>query len=121
MIEIGAYNALWAESHLGPEQALIAHRQVGARKMPPVHWGTFDFANHSWVEPIARVLAGTERSGADVLVPRIGQMLEPTRSFETERWSPEAPWQTAEEAPIRSSLVFYDLEASPDGLTARVE
>lgn len=121
IIEIGAYNALWADSHLGPEQALIAHRQVGAKKMLPVHWGTFDLAKHSWVEPIERVMAAAEQTGADILVPRIGQMLEPTQSFETERWWPEAPWQTAQENPIRSSLVFYDLVETHPSLVAEAE
>ena len=41
LMESGAYNQLWADVHLGPEQAVIAHRMVGGNVMIPVHWGLF--------------------------------------------------------------------------------
>ncbi|HYW51609.1 MAG TPA: MBL fold metallo-hydrolase, partial [Gemmatimonadaceae bacterium] len=41
MIESGAYDALWADVHLGPEQAVLAHRLVRGDVMLPVHWGLF--------------------------------------------------------------------------------
>ncbi|HEX2882530.1 MAG TPA: MBL fold metallo-hydrolase, partial [Polyangiaceae bacterium] len=40
MIEVGAYNQLWADVHLGPEQALEAHAMVRGGVLFPVHWGT---------------------------------------------------------------------------------
>ena len=51
LMESGAYNQLWADVHLGPEQAVIAHRMVGGNVMIPVHWGLFDLALHGWTEP----------------------------------------------------------------------
>jgi L-ascorbate metabolism protein UlaG (beta-lactamase superfamily) len=103
MIEVGAYNARWADVHLGPEQAVAAHRQVRGKVMLPVHWGTFALGIHSWTEPIERVLAAAKRQGVDVAVPRPGQSIEPASLPPLVRWWPNLPWQTAEEDPIHSS------------------
>ncbi|WP_424521163.1 MBL fold metallo-hydrolase, partial [Rubrivirga sp.] len=56
-IESGAYNDAWADLHLGPEQAVAAHRMVRGELMVPVHWGLFDLALHGWTEPAERVRA----------------------------------------------------------------
>ena len=106
IMEIGAYDALWPDVHLGPEQALIAHQLVQARVMMPVHWGTFDLALHGWVEPIERLLDTAKVDGVSVVVPRPGgvvwlNQLAPT----VQRWWSERPWRTAVEAPVWSSNV----------------
>ena len=105
MIEIGAYDALWADVHLGPEQSLLAHRLVRGDVMLPLHWGTFDLALHGWTEPIERALAAAALDEVRIATPRPGGIFEPTVDFPTERWWPTLPWHTADEAPIRSSGV----------------
>jgi L-ascorbate metabolism protein UlaG (beta-lactamase superfamily) len=105
MIEIGAYDALWADVHLGPEQAVLAHRLVRGDVMLPLHWGTFDLALHGWTEPIERALVAAEQHGVRVATPRPGGIFEPTRDLPTERWWPSVPWHTAAEKPIRSTGV----------------
>jgi L-ascorbate metabolism protein UlaG (beta-lactamase superfamily) len=105
MIESGAYDALWADVHLGPEQAVLAHRQVRGDVMLPVHWGLFDLALHGWTEPMERVLAAAGRAGVRVASPRPGGMVEPAALGAAERWWPAVPWRTAEEAPAWSSGV----------------
>ncbi len=102
LIEIGAYNRLWADLHLGPEQAVQAFHQVGGGLLIPVHWATFDLAMHSWVEPVERLLVETERTGAPVVVPMPGESIEPAAPPEVERWWPKLAWQTAEEHPVVS-------------------
>ena len=103
MIEVGAYDKLWPDVHLGPEQAVLAHRLVRGEVMLPLHWGLFDLALHGWTEPIERVLAAAARSGVRVAAPRPGGMVEPAHLRPIERWWPTLPWHTAEEAPIRST------------------
>jgi len=71
MIESGAYNPMWADVHLGPEQAVEAHLMVGGGVMIPVHWGLFDLAVHGWTEPIERVLVAAHKHGVSVVTPRI--------------------------------------------------
>jgi L-ascorbate metabolism protein UlaG (beta-lactamase superfamily) len=103
MIEIGAYDKLWPDVHLGPEQAMLAHRLVRGNVMLPLHWGLFDLALHGWTEPIERVLAAAARDGVRVATPRPGGMVELARLRPVERWWPALPWRTADEAPIRST------------------
>ena len=103
MIEIGAYDALWVDVHLGPEQAVQAHRLVRGGVMLPLHWGTFDLALHGWTEPIERALVAAAREHVRIVHPRPGERVEPGTVRPTERWWPALPWRTADEAPIRST------------------
>lgn len=48
LMEVGAYNQMWVDVHMGPEQAVQAHRDLRGKVMMPVHWGTFDLALHAW-------------------------------------------------------------------------
>lgn len=105
MIESGAYDGRWADVHLGPEQAVLAHRLVRGDVMLPVHWGLFDLALHGWTEPIERVLVAAREAGVRVAAPRPGDRVEPAALAAPVRWWPEVPWQSAAEAPARSSGV----------------
>jgi len=100
MIEIGQYDQAWPDWHLGPEQALEAHRRVRGAVMLPVHWGLFALASHGWTEPIERVIAAARDGGAVLITPRPGQSVEPTVERPRERWWPDVPWRTAAEYPI---------------------
>jgi L-ascorbate metabolism protein UlaG (beta-lactamase superfamily) len=111
MIENGAYNELWADYHLGPEQAVQAHRMVKGRLLIPIHWGTFNLALHSWVEPAERIVAAAAAQGVVVAVPRPGQMIEPPPAPELVKWWPgDVGWQKASEAPVTSSGLPSDLK-----------
>jgi L-ascorbate metabolism protein UlaG (beta-lactamase superfamily) len=103
LIEAGGYSRHWADIHLGPEQAVQAHRMLRGAVMLPVHWGLFDLAMHGWTEPIERVLIAAQALNVDVATPRLGQSFEPGAALPSERWWPELPWQTAEQAPVISS------------------
>ena len=100
MIEAGAYGSAWPDWHLGPEQAVTAHRMVSGRAMLPIHWGLFDLAYHGWTEPMERVLAAAAREGVTVLAPRPGASVEPEAAPALERWWPAIPWRTGAEDPI---------------------
>lgn len=105
MIEVGEYNAAWADIHMGPEQAVLAHQLVRGCLMLPVHWGAFNLAPHGWTGPIERTLVAAEAAGVRVVTPRPGGMVEPAAAALAERWWSQVPWQTAEQAPVRSSGV----------------
>lgn len=116
MIESGAYDAMWADVHLGPEQAVLAHRLVRGDVMLPVHWGMFDLAMHGWTEPMERVLAAADSQGVRVASPRPGDMVEPAALPPATRWWPRAPWETVAQAPAWSSGVGHLLGQRPDTL-----
>jgi len=100
MIEIGQYDQAWPDWHLGPEQALEAHRRVRGAVMLPVHWGLFALASHGWTEPIERLLVAARSSDVVVITPRPGQSVEPTVERPQEHWWPALPWRTSTENPI---------------------
>ncbi|ALD20196.1 MBL fold metallo-hydrolase [Hymenobacter sp. DG25A] len=72
MLEIGAYDEMWADIHMGPDHALVAHRALGGGALLPLHWATFNLAFHSWHEPADRLVAA---AGPEVplLLPAPGQ------------------------------------------------
>lgn len=100
LIEAGQYDEDWPDWHLGPEQAVEAHRRVRGKRMIPVHWGLLKLAHHSWTEPAERVLAAAKCHNVDVLIPRPGESVEPTTSVTSSRWWPQAEWLTADQTPI---------------------
>jgi hypothetical protein len=119
MIEVGAYDAQWADVHLGPEQAVRAHRLVKGRVLLPVHWGLFDLALHGWTEPIERVLAAAQSEGVRVAAPRPGDRVEPALvGAVLSRWWPSIPWRTATEAPVLSTGTEHLMAPSTDGSPA---
>ncbi|MEZ4385003.1 MAG: MBL fold metallo-hydrolase [Nannocystaceae bacterium] len=103
LVESGAYSGLWADVHLGPEQAVAAHVAARGRLFIPVHWGTFNLASHAWTEPAERALVAAERAGVALAIPRPGESVEPANPPPVERWWPAIPWETAAQAPVVSS------------------
>ena len=86
MIESGAYDANWAEIHMGPDNAVDAHLALRGKVMLPIHWGTFNLAIHTWTEPIERIRRKAAERGVTVAQPTPGQPFEPSASV------PTAPW-----------------------------
>lgn len=103
MIEIGAYDRAWRDYHLGPEQAVEAHQIVRGKLMLPVHWGTFNLALHAWTEPVERLTVAAKAAGISIALPKPGQRIECLNLPLFEKWWPDLPWKTAEEAPVISS------------------
>ena len=59
MLEIGAFNDLWRQIHLGPDNAARAYQELGgierAGLLMPIHWGLFSLALHGWRQPMERL------------------------------------------------------------------
>lgn len=72
VLPIGAYNELWQDIHMNPEEAVRAHGDLGGRVMLPIHWATFDLAMHGWSEPIERLLVAAEASEVSLVLPAPG-------------------------------------------------
>lgn len=97
MLEIGAYHPAWGNIHLGPANALAAHQLLGGGNFLPIHWGTFNLALHPWDAPAEELIALAPRSGARLLMPKLGAPLEPTHDFTLEPWwrGVDAPYAEA--------------------------
>jgi L-ascorbate metabolism protein UlaG (beta-lactamase superfamily) len=109
LIEIGQYHGAWPDWHIGPEQAVAAHRLLRGRVLLPVHWGKLQLAYHGWTEPIERVLTAATRAQVTVLTPMPGQSVEPEAPGRLTHWWPALPWHTAQEMPIVSTGIPENL------------
>ena len=90
-MKIGAYGpgAPWLDIHMSVEDAVRAHREVGARRLFPVHWGTFNLAFHDWDEPIKRAVIAARTDGVELLTPRLGEFVDADRALPFNPW-----WET---------------------------
>lgn len=89
MLEIGALHPSWGDMHLGPINALRAHQLLGGGALLPVHWGTFSLAMHDWDEPIETLLSEGALRESALLLPAMGQAVEPAHGPQTAPW-----WRT---------------------------
>ncbi|MEU3790850.1 MBL fold metallo-hydrolase [Streptomyces fructofermentans] len=67
LLPIGAYHPRWwlSDVHCDPEEAVRAARDLGARRMAPMHWATFVLSAEPVLEPLHRVRAAWEGAGLD--------------------------------------------------------
>jgi L-ascorbate metabolism protein UlaG (beta-lactamase superfamily) len=86
MLEIGAFHPAWSGIHLGPENALAAHSLLGGGPLLPIHWGTFNLALHAWDEPVETLLRLAPKNGARLLLPRLGEAIEPAHDRPIQTW-----------------------------------
>lgn len=86
MLEVGAFHPAWGDIHLGPANALEALQLLGGGAFLPVHWGTFSLAMHAWDEPVETLLSMAPRQGVHLVMPRLGQPIEPNRVESVTPW-----------------------------------
>lgn len=80
MLEVGGWDRAWGDMHLGPDNALEAASLLGDGVLLPVHWGTFSLALHAWDQPPERLLELSSKSRARLLMPRLGEPVEPAHA-----------------------------------------
>ncbi|MCG6188373.1 MBL fold metallo-hydrolase [Maribellus maritimus] len=73
ILENGQYNTSWKYIHMMPEQVLQAARDLGAKRLFPVHNSKFALANHAWDEPLKKITALNSNSDQAIITPMIGE------------------------------------------------
>jgi L-ascorbate metabolism protein UlaG (beta-lactamase superfamily) len=86
MLEVGAFHPAWGDIHLGPQNALKALTLLGGGPFLPVHWGTFSLAMHAWDQPAELLLELGAKSGTQLIMPRLGEPVEPAHAAHVEPW-----------------------------------
>ncbi len=86
ILEVGAFHPSWGDIHLGPENALKALDLLGGGAFLPVHWGTFTLALHAWDQPPETLLALAPKTSARLLMPRLGEPVEPIEANGVTPW-----------------------------------
>ena len=87
MLEIGAYNKLWEEIHMGPDGAVEAFTTMGGTGLlMPIHWALFDLALHAWRQPIERISLLARERRIPLWSPVPGTPTDVIGPLETEWW-----------------------------------
>lgn len=89
LLEIGQYHPSWGDIHLGPIGALDAAAMLGAKRLFPIHWATFQLGFHAWSEPAETLTVEAAKRGVPLVTPRLGEPAEPTLDL------PATPWWRA--------------------------
>lgn len=98
MLEVGAFHPSWGHIHLGPANALKALDLLGGGAFLPVHWGTFSLALHAWDEPAETLLALGDSGRAPLVMPLLGQAVEPAHAGRVTPW-----WRGVDQREVRTA------------------
>ncbi len=109
LLEVGAFHPAWGDIHLGPAHALTAHRLLGGGVLMPVHWGTFALSTHAWDEPVETLLSLADPDRTQLLLPRLGEAVEPAQR------RPPVPWWRSAAGPDERPAAAPPGEETADG------
>lgn len=98
MLEVGGLHPSWGDMHLGPENALKALALLGGGAFLPIHWGTFSLAMHAWDQPAEVLLERGAKAGARLVMPRLGEPVEPERAPVVLPW-----WRSVDTVPAKQA------------------
>lgn len=86
MVETGAYDAMWPDVHMQPEETLQAFIDLQGKILMPVHNGTFDLGMHRWQEPFDRINALAKEKGVTLATPQMGEQLDVRAPKPAQAW-----------------------------------
>lgn len=99
LVAIGAYDRLWPDIHLNPEEAVDVYRMLNRNNLTgslllPIHWATFNLALHEWADPVQRLLPAAQVDQIPVITPmpgaRFDVLMRAGHGFESQSW-----WESA--------------------------
>src|SRR5690606_20008130 len=88
ILENGQYHPDCIHIHTLPEQVLLAARDLGAKRVLPVHNSKFSLAMHAWDDPLIEITEANGKANLPLLTPMIGQpvYLQDTVQASTRWW-----------------------------------
>ncbi|MGH8691522.1 MAG: MBL fold metallo-hydrolase [Burkholderiales bacterium] len=106
MLEVGGLHPSWGDMHLGPQNALDALALLGGGVFLPIHWGTFSLAMHAWDQPAEVLLELGPKKGVHLVMPRLGEPVEPAHAEGVEPWwrGVDTAWEPEPDAPAPTTL-----------------
>ncbi|MDN3612460.1 MBL fold metallo-hydrolase [Vibrio ostreicida] len=87
--------------HMQARHTLQAFKDLGAEKLFPVHWSTFELFAHKWDEPMTDLIAeaNANKTSVALVTPMIGETLNLASEIKTTYW-----WQKSEDTFAQSAL-----------------
>ncbi|KAJ2890117.1 hypothetical protein IWW38_004309 [Coemansia aciculifera] len=80
ILPIGSYEPRWymCHQHINPEDAVLIHRDLGARNSIGVHWGTFMMSDEHYMAPPRDLLQACIKHGlgdSEFIAPKLGKTM----------------------------------------------
>ena len=77
LVPIGAYSPknIMQHNHLNPKEAVEACKQLGAKTMIPMHYGTYKLTDEPLDEPLAWLEKIMQNTSCDIRVLQVGEVL----------------------------------------------
>jgi len=85
-LECGAYNELWSQIHMMPEETAQAAVDLKSDLLMPIHWGKFNLSLHPWKEPITRLGIKARELELNLGTPEVGKLMIVSKEVPTEKW-----------------------------------
>jgi L-ascorbate metabolism protein UlaG (beta-lactamase superfamily) len=78
LLPIGAYKPefIMKHNHMNPQEALEALKQLGAKKMIPMHYGTFKLTDEPLDEPLSWIKTIDKENKNKIKIVKVGEVLE---------------------------------------------
>jgi hypothetical protein len=86
---------------------------LGNPSFLPVHWGTFSLAIHAWDDPPETLLELGPKRGAHLVMPRLGEAVEPSRVERVDPWWRTVTRQHRGSEPAADAETASSQEAAP--------
>ena len=86
MVETGAYDPLWPDVHMQPEETVQAFSDLRGEWLMPVHNGTFDLGLHPWREPFDRIAGLAQERQLKMTTPQMGEALNLRAPHRGQAW-----------------------------------
>ena len=86
ILENGQYNEGWKYTHMMPNQTLQAAKDLGAKRLLPVHNSKFVLALHPWNESLQKITELNKEAKIPLVTPMIGEKVnlnDETQIFST--------------------------------------
>ena len=104
-MECGAYNELWRDIHMMPEDSLQAFKDVRGKVMVPIHNGTFDLSTHAWFDPMDQITKLAKENNVSLLIPEIGQLIDSKQEYISSAWWDINKQETEKDQSLELSIV----------------
>lgn len=76
LLDSGQYDVKWKYTHMNPKEAIKAGKDLNAKVIMPIHYGTFKLARHPWDEPVVCFVKNAKEENFCYLTPMIGEMVD---------------------------------------------
>lgn len=84
ILENGQYDERWPFIHMQPEETAQAAEDLKGAALFPAHSGRFCISNHTWDDPLRRIVAASLERSYRLLTPKIGDVVnldDPEQTF----------------------------------------